>query len=454
MNNDELRQYTEFYKSQKESIERNSAELLNRYRDAALKVLEGSKLPKTGSESYHVSDLKAVLAPDYGINCNRLGIPVDTALAFKCDVPNLAALLYFQCNDEFRASDKNSHAMIPEGVIIDSLRHAAEAHKNLVAKYYAQIAPAEEIMVALNTMLAQDGVLVYIPKGTVLSRPVQIVNILSSIVPLMVNRRVVIVAESGAEAKFVFCDHTQNAEVEFLSNQVVEVYAGENAKVEIYDMEESGERTHRVSSTYVRQMRNSKVLINSITLMNGTTRNNVGIDVSEEGCETHLYGICIGREKEIIDNNTFIGHNAPNCQSREQYKYLLEGKSKGCFGGKIFVSPGADKVEAYQSNNNIISSAEAKMYTKPQLEIYTDDVKCSHGATTGQLDQNALFYMRTRGIPEEEAKSLLMQAFMDEVIATVNIDILRDRLKHLVEKRLKGTLALCSECGIKCTKKE
>lgn len=449
----ELQQYIDFYKSGSSIIDDHSAPVLNVPRAEAVAFLEHCRLPRRGDENYHVTDLPALLAPDYGINIKRAGMPMDAAAAFRCDVPNLNALVYYQCNDEFRAPDKDYSSVLPAGVFIGSLRQAAVSHRDIIEKYYNTIAPHSDAMVALNTLFAQDGVVVYIPRNTTLSRPVQVVNILSGAAPVLVSRRMLVIAEDNAGVKLVLCDHSQNPDVASLVNQVVEVYAAPGSRVEIFDMEESSAATRRVSGIYVRQSRDSQFLSNSITLVNGATRNNISVDVAEPGCATHLYGICIGRDNEIIDNNTFIAHNAPLCHSREQYKYLLEGTSRGCFGGKIYVAPGADKVEAYQSNNNIIASDDAKIFTKPQLEIYTDDVKCSHGATTGQLDEKALFYMRSRGIPADKARQLLMQAFMDEVIDTVSIDILRDRLKHLVEKRLSGELALCSSCAARCPKK-
>lgn len=454
MNND-LKQYIDFYHSQRDAILEHSTAVMNARRAEALSSLEcAGRFPTKGSEEYHITDAGAMFAPDYGINANRVGIQVDVAQVFNCDVPNLSSLLYLQFNDVFQGAVRDNESFLPKGVVIDSICHAATTHHELIAERYGARAPISDPVVALNTLLAQDGIFIYIPRGVVMPRPVQIVSVLNGSMPLLASRRVLIIADEGASAKFIFCDHTQSAGVQFATNQVSEIYLGAGANVDIYDMEESSADTARMASSYVYQERDSSFLSNSITLMNGRTRNNIAIDVAGAGCTTKLYGISIGREEECIDNHTHIAHNAPRCHSRELYKYLLEGNSTGAFGGKIYVSPGADKVEAYQSNANILGSERARIFTKPQLEIYTDDVKCSHGATTGQLDANALFYMRTRGIPEEEARALLMQAFMDEVIETVTIDSLRDRLKLLIEKRLRGTLARCGECGMQCSKKQ
>ena len=445
-----MKQYIEFYNCEQAGINGNSAPVLNSLRKEALKVVSKTSLPKLGDENYHITDLHKLFEGNYGINSNRLNIPTDVTEAFRCDVPNLSTLLFYVVNDTFVHSKQSPR--IPEGVIVESLCKAAKDYPELVEKHYGKYAPMANPQVALNTLLAQDGLFVYIPDNVVLEKPVQVVNIANSMVPMMVNRRVLVVAGRNAQAKLLLCDHTQKNSAEMLINQVIEVVASENSVIDIYDMEESAPNTTRVSSLFSKQMDSSNLLVNNITLMNGTTRNSTDINIAGTNAETQLYGMAICQGKQIVDNYTFIGHNTPHCNSRELFKYLLDDDAKSCFGGKIYVAEGADKIEAYQSNNNIIASENAKMYTKPQLEIYTDDVKCSHGATIGQLDQNALFYMRTRGISEKEAKKLLMQAFMEDIIAKVRLEALHDRLRMLVEKRLSGDSYQCSDCGLKCGK--
>ena len=444
-----MKQYIDFFNQQRDAICANSAPVMNAQRDHALNVVQNSALPHIGDEHYKITDIDAIMAPDYGINSNRIGIPADIAEAFRCDVPNLSTWLYFLINDSFRAG-KPSGVHLPDGVIIDSLANAAINHPQLVKQYYNTIAHADNPRVALNTLLAQDGVMIYVPKGVVLERPIQIVNILNGAVPMMAIRRLLIVADEGASLKLLLCDHTQNRNVAFADNQIIEVYAATNSTIDIYDLEESTPLTKRTSMLFARQCSGSNLLVNNVTLANGITRNDVFVDLTGEHSETHLYGMAIGQDNSHIDNYTSVSHNMPRCHTREQFKYLLDDHSQGAFEGKILVLEGADKTEAYQSNNNIIASPNAKMHTKPQLEIYADDVKCSHGATIGQLDQNALFYMRTRGVSEKDARMLLMQAFMADVVDCVRLDALRDRLRLLVEKRLSGSWALCNDCGIKC----
>ena len=205
--------------------------------------------------------------------------------------------------------------------------------------------------------------------------------------------------------------------------------------------------TSRAASLYVEQSAASRFSSTTVTLTCGNTRNNMTVNLNGEGCITYLGGMAVNSDKRHIDNCTRVNHNAPRCKSDQKFKYVLDDESTGAFEGTILVTGDAPFTQAYQSNRNILASPVAKMHTKPQLLIYNDDVKCSHGATTGQLDNEALFYMRTRGIPEKEARTMLMQAFMSDIIEGVSIEGLRDRLRHLVKMRFHGTDSFCENCG-------
>ena len=444
-----LNQYIELFKENRDTICSHSVEPMNALRDKALCALTDKVLPKKGDENYEITDIENIFAPDYGVNINRFDFGADTANAFRCDVPNMSTWLYFSFNDTYYSSRTASIGM-PEGVLAGSIRQFAAQHSNIISRYYGTLAPIDNPIVALNTLLAQDALLIYVPKNVTLEKPLQLVNILNASIPVMACRRILIILEENAHAKMLVCDHTQNQDIDFLNSQVIEIFAGKNSSFDLYDLEESGEHTHRVSSLWAKQEEGSNVLVNGITLVNGTTRNNYSIDVVGEHCETHLYGMAIAGGCQHIDNHTDINHRTGRCSSNELFKYILEDKARGAFCGKILVEPNAPKIEAYQSNKNICTSNEAKMFTKPQLEIYTDDVKCSHGSTIGQLDQDAIFYMQARGISKNEARMLLMQAFMTDVIATVRMDSLKDRLRHLIDKRLYGKLTLCQQCGSDC----
>lgn len=444
-----LSQYIEIFDSHRATIEAKSAEVMNLCRQDARNRLEGKRLPQKGTEGYEKTSIEDMFAPDFGVNINRVNIPVDVSLSFKCDVPNMSTIMAFVVNDSFVPSS-TLHNKMPQGVIIDSLAKVATENPQLVSRYYNQLADNDNEAVALNTMLAQDGVMIYVPRGVVMERPIQLVNIFNSAAPLMGVRRLVIVVEEGAKAQLLICDHTQNSEYRYLSSQVIEAFVGQNASLDIYDIEESSDTTSRYSQLYARQERDSHLIVNGVTLTSGVTRNDYHIELVGDNCTSTLGGMAIGSGHQHIDNNSDVRHLSAHCNSNQLFKYVLDEESTGAFEGAIYVAPGAQFTEAYQSNRNLLASKSARMHTKPQLEIYNDDVKCSHGATTGQLDADALFYMRSRGIPEQEARTMLMQAFMVDVIDMVKMEGLRDRLRHLVEKRFYGQQASCADCGVTC----
>lgn len=440
-----LKQYTDLYKSHKDVIDAGSAPLLNALRPAAFAALEGKRLPVKGDEGYEMTSIDELLAPDYGLNVTRINIPVDVAETFRCDVPNMSSLMGVVANDKFVATNTLLRNL-PEGVTVMSLSEAAQRFPEEVARCYGKIAPLDNVQVALNTMLVQDGVYIRVQPGVKIERPVQIVNIFQSAEPLMAVRRFLIDVGDDADLRLLICDHSRNPQVDYLGLQVTEVNVGKNARLEIYDIEESTASTHRISLTYVRQEEKSSFLANATTLLNGVTRNDYNIDILGERCSSGLYGMAIGSEAQHIDNSTIINHRVGRSNSNQLFRYVLDDEARGAFEGLIEVHPNAQFTEAYQTNNNILASTEARMHAKPQLIINNDDVKCSHGATTGQLNHEALFYMQSRGIPRDEARTMLMQAFMVDVIDTVSVESLRDRLRHLVEKRFAGTLGSCEGC--------
>ena len=440
-------QYIELYEQCRPLIREHSADVMNNARDIAFEDFKRLGIPSKKIERYKYTDMKKLFEPDYGLNLKRLDIPVNPYNAFRCDVPNLSTSLYFVVNDAFYA--KNSpKAQLPEGVIIGSLKEVAENNPELVGMYYAKLAKtSDDGITALNTMLAQDGLLVYVPKNVRVERAVQVINILRSDVDLMVNRRVLIVVEKGAEIKLLFCDHAAD-DRHFLATQVIEAFVEENASLDLYCMEETHEKNVRVSNLYIDQKANSRVNHNIITLHNGVTRNRTDLSLSGAGAECVLNGCAIADKNQVVDNNTLIEHIAPHCDSKELYKYVLDGKAIGAFAGKVLVRQRAQKTTSEERNQNICATREARMYTQPMLEIYADDVKCSHGSTVGQLNDAAMFYMRQRGISEKEAKLLLEFAFVNEVIDTIKLEPLRDRLHHLVEKRFRGELSKCEGCKL------
>ena len=387
-----------------------------------------SGFPSRKVERYKYTDMQALFAPDYGLNLNRLQIPVDPYNAFRCDVPNLSTNLYFVVNDMFYRSEKlevrgeripHASAKLPEGVIIGSLKELSSHPSPLTFHLYNKLAgKANDAATDLNTMLAQDGLYVYVPRNVKVDRAIQVINILRSDVDLMVNRRVLIVLEEGAEIKMLFCDHAAD-DRNFLATQVIEAFVGENASLDLYCLEETHAKNVRVSNVYIDQQANSRVNHNVITLHNGTTRNKLDLTFSGEGAECQCYGCVIADKQQHVDNNTLIVHKVPHCNSQELYKYVLDDQSTGAFAGRVLVEHGAQKTTSQMTNQNLTATKEARMYTQPQ-----------------------------RGISLQEAKVLLQNAFINEVIDHMQLEPLRDRLHYLVEKRFRGELNKCSGCKL------
>ena len=452
-------QYIELYEQAREMIFSHAPEAMNAVRDEAFEDFRRQGFPSKKVERYKYTDLQKLFAPDYGVNLNRLEIPVDPYQAFRCDVPNLSTSLYFVVNDAFYKGVRSQvsgvlygQGNLPDGVIVGSLRE----NPHFIEKYYAKLAKTgEDAVTALNTMLAQDGLLVYVPKNVKVDRAIQVINILKAtpsnaqrqVPDLMVNRRVLIILEEGAEIKMLCCDHAAD-DRNFLATQVIEAYVGENASLDLYCLEETHYKNVRLSNVYIDQQANSRVNHNVITLHNGVTRNRLDLTFSGPGAECGCYGCVIADKQQHVDNNTLIVHKVPHCNSQELYKYVLDEKATGAFAGRVLVEHGAQKTTSQMTNQNLTATKEARMYTQPMLEIYADDVKCAHGSTVGQLNDAALFYMRQRGISLQEAKVLLQNAFINEVIDHMQLEPLRDRLHYLVEKRFRGELNKCSGCKL------
>ena len=441
------KQYIELYTQARDMLNAHSSAVMNAVRDTAFEDFKRQGFPSRKVERYKYTSMDKLFAPNYGVNVNRVEFPVNPYSVFSCDVPNLSTSLYFVVNDSFykKALPKVG---LPEGVEVMSLKDAAEERPDLIARYYGKIAKtSEDAVTALNTMLAEDGLFIHVGKNVKVDRAIQVVNILRSDVDLMVNRRVLIVMDEGAEAKLLFCDDSAD-DRNFLGTQVIEAYVGENASLDLYCLEETHDKNTRVSNVYIEQQANSRVNHNVITLRNGITRNRLDLVFKGEGAECWCNGCVIADKSQHVDNNTLIDHQVGHCDSHELYKYVVDDDAVCAFAGRVLVRHDSQKTTSDERNQNLVMTKRARMYTQPMLEIYADDVKCSHGSTVGQLNDAAMFYMQQRGIDEHEAKLLLEFAFIGEVIDQIKLEPLRDRLHQLVEKRFRGELGKCSNCKI------
>lgn len=440
-------QYIDLFEQYRGEIDSNSVDAMNRHRNAAFVAFSNIGFPTSKQEDYKHSNIARVFDADLGLNLRNIPIPVNPYDAFKCDVPNLSSHVYFLINDRYYSTVKNEE-QLPEGAFVGSLQEFAQKHPTVFDKYYAQIADySDNGVVAYNTMFAQDGFVVYVPKNVQLEKPLQLINILRGGVDLNVNRRILIIAEENAQAKLLVCDHTVD-DVHFVVTQVTEIFADKSAQVDYYELEENSVKVSRLASLFSEQMENSNVVTSGITLHNGYTRNNYRFRLLGEHAEAHVGGLAICDKEQHVDNYAFLDHAVPNCLSNELFKTVLDDRATGVFCGKILVEKDAQKTLAYQTNRNLCISPNSQMYSKPQLEIYADDVKCSHGLTTGHLNEGALFYLRARGIDKEEARLLLMVAFTRDVVDLVRIESLQERLMHLINKRFRGELLRCGNCNV------
>lgn len=443
-------QYLELFRDNRGLLESRSVPVLNAARDAAARFLTQHNLPMRGDEGYDQADINAMFAPDLGVNIAGVPFRVDQAGAFRCAIPNVSTIVGFTANDVFTPGDSMLEKL-PDGVTVCPFSDAEALCPGVLPEYYNTIAPDNNAAVALNTMLVRDGLLVHVARNVVFDKPIQLVNILGGAnARMLAVRRLLIVLEANAKLKLLVCDHSDDT-YQNVSNAVVEVSLGPGASLDYYDLEDSTVKAGRYANISVQQSAESRLVMNISTLRCGITRNEIKVSLDGQDAECNLTGMAISDGSQLADTSSTVLHNAPHCTSNQSFKFIIDKDGRGAFEGLIRVAEGAHHTQAYQNNRNILVDESAKMHTQPQLEIYCDDVKCSHGAATGQIDQRALFYMQSRGIPEQQAKTMLMQAFMSDIIDGISLDALRDRLRHLVEQRLSGNDATCSACAsLKC----
>lgn len=443
MSNAVTEHFLGLYDREKKNISAHSSDIIDAVRSEAMLNFKKLGIPSSKLEKYKYTDVQKYFQGDYATNFTREASTYDPEEIFKCEVPNLDTAQAFLVNDTFYPTIKNKDRL-PKGVTIGSLNIMADRFIEWFAKYYGKIANTSvDGVVALNTALAQDGVFIYIPKNTVVDVPIQLINILTADQATMVNRRLLIVAEENSQVNILMCNHAVSA-VDFLQTGVTEIYAGDNAHVNFYEIEETHAQTYRFNHTFVYQEKNSHVQVNNMTLLNGVTCNYAAFQLAGQGAHADCNGMAITDKDQHVDNISLIDHAVPHCTSHELFKYVLDDKSKGAFTGMILVRPDAQNTNSEQTCRSICLSDEARMHGRPQLEIYADDVRCGHGATVGQLDENALFYMQARGISRKEARLLLMFAFVNEVVDKINIEPLRAHLHQLVERRFRGEMCNCA----------
>ena len=316
----------------------------------------------------------------------------------------------------------------------------AEANKSpLIQSHYNIYADVQEdAFAALNTAFANEGIVVRVSRGTAIEKPVYIFQVASSQEQAVISHnRLLVIAEKNSAAKISCISVSKNKNTESFSNTVMEIVTEENASLEFDLFQNENEKSFQICGTHVYQSANSVFSMNTVSLGGSILKNKLHIKLDGLNCETHMHGLYVAGGTQLIDNHTAVYHSKPHCNSNELYKGIIGGKAHGVFNGKIFVEKDAQKTNAYQSNKNILLSNDAVVNAKPQLEIFADDVKCTHGATTGQMDDEALFYLRSRGINEADAKALLNLAFANDILNNISLPEFSAYISSLVEAKLK-----------------
>lgn len=399
-------QYTDFYSQVEGKLRAHSCSVMNTHRDEALHLFATKGFPTRKVEEYRYTDVAHDFAPDFGI---PLSLSPYKKTEFCCPI--------------------------------------SQSPIDLTAYYNVLAGRSQDPVAALCTLLASDGLLVYVPKGVRTPHPIQISHILKGEQDTLLSRRILIIIEEGAQAEVIITDKAAGTH-HYLSNQVIEVFCQKGSRLHLYEIEETNLMCTRYSNVFIHEAANCSVQHTSITIHNGHSRNACRVQLTGEHAEVRLNGCVIADKMQHVDCNTLIEHLAPDCRSEELYKYVLDDSSYGAFAGKVYVAPGAQHTASSMTNSNLLATRSARMLTQPMLEIYSDDVKCSHGSTVGQLNDQSLFYMQQRGISLDEARLLLKSAFITEVIEAIPLPALRDRLHYLVDARMRGQLSKCEGCNV------
>jgi Fe-S cluster assembly protein SufD len=437
------------YREQEPLLKGHSPAVLHAAREKAIRTFMQAGIPDRKNENYKYTTLTPFLAPDYQMGLTRGSLDFQLKEAFKCDIPRLDTILVVAVNGWFHSISLQGKSL-PEGVLIGGLEEMALSHPELFNGRYGRLADdSDDALAALNTAFARDGFFIYVPRGVKITMPIQVINILESEKDTYVTQRNLVIAEPESELRLVVCDHTLNLNRYFV-NTVTEVYTGANASVDLCAVQNQHNRTGSVHSVFHHLEREAHLTTHAITLHGGMVRNNLKVILDGEYAEANLYGMAFLDRQQHVDNFLQVIHACPNCQSNQHFKNVLDDTASGAFSGRIHVMRDAQKTNAYQRNNSLLLTDKALMQTKPQLIIEADDVKCSHGATVGQIDEEALFYLRARGIEASQARLMLMNAFSYEVVQQIRIEPLRDRISDLVDKRLRGDVGRCHECAYQC----
>ncbi|MFP5227659.1 MAG: Fe-S cluster assembly protein SufD [Acidobacteriota bacterium] len=427
-----LENFTEFEKK----APGRSLRWLHRLREDAFARFCEVGFPTTKDEDWRFTNVSGIAKTLFRPAAAAKLAPGDSA-AWRVD--DVAATLVF-VNGRFDA-ELSEAGSLPKGVTVASLREQIESHPEEVEKHLGRYADTQrDAFAALNTAFMGDGAYVHVARGVVVEAPIYVLYLSTKeSAPTMTHPRNLIVVEDQAQAAVIEDYASVGGESVVLSNAVTELVAGESAVAQHYLIEREHLKAYNVSTLRIQQGRSANVASHSLLLGGGLVRNNVHPVLAGEGGECLISGLYLGTGTQHLDNYMHVEHASPHCSSRQFYNGILDGQSHGVFHGRIVVHKDAQKTDAKQTNRNLLMSDDAQIDTKPQLEIYADDVKCTHGATIGQIEENALFYLRSRGISEKEAKKLLLMAFAEECVERMQSSVAREHVERLVSEHLMFT---------------
>jgi Fe-S cluster assembly protein SufD len=402
---------------------------LHRLREAAIQRFAALGFPTLGDEEWRFTPLAPLTQAKF-----RLGtaVPMDAAvLGNLLLASNVGHRLVF-LNGRFDSS-RSSAKDLPQGVVLSNLADALRNHRDKIEPYLAQYAEYEDhAFTALNTAFIQDGAFLYLPKNAVIENPIYLIFVSAGGKDATVSYpRTLIVAEHNSQARIVEAYAGPGEDVYF-TNAATEIITAEGAILEYAKLQQESRRAFHIHTLQMQMAKSSNVKSHTINLGGRLVRNEINAVLDGEGGECTLNGLSIASGEQLVDNHTRIDHAKPHCASHELYKSILDGKAHGVFNGKIYVHSDAQKTDAKQTNQTLLLSENAVIDAMPQLEIFADDVKCTHGATVGQLDAESIFYLRTRGIDKDAARALLTYAFANDIVRRISVDSLRDGLEKLL----------------------
>jgi Fe-S cluster assembly protein SufD len=425
--------WIEKFRTFEKSLNGQSGQPIHQVRKAAILHFEQIDLPTSSDEAWKSVNTSVLAQTDYSLSRAYVDGSLQPRVLASLTLPDTIRLVFV---NGFFAKDRSVLSGLPSGVRAGSLSDALMCNPAAVAAQIDHVVGSEQqTYTALNTAFLQDGVYVHIDKNTVCERPIHAIFYSEAgDVPTVAHTRNLLVAEDNSQVTFIET-YAGEEGLSYLTNSVTEFVAGDNAQVDHYKLELESLQAIHIANHHARLGRGANVSSHSFSLGGAFVRNDVSSLLAGEGCEATVNGLYLLEGNQHIDNYTLLEHAEPQCPSHELYKGILGDQARAIFRGKIHVHKKAQRTDAYQRNENILLSDDARINAKPQLEIYADDVKCSHGATIGQLNQEALFYLRARGISETDAKNMLLKAFAGDVVDRVKVDALRAQLEAFIDAK-------------------